>query len=78
MGLGSLRLPTRGWYQLQTGQDMELNGAVPDHIVWPDPTLMPQGKDQQLDKAIEVLTVDVAAWEQRPKPPLIKASERPK
>lgn len=78
MGIGSLRLPTRGWYQLQTGQDMELNGAVPDHIVWPEPTQLPQGKDLQLDKAIEVLTADVAAWEQKPKPALMKASERPK
>ncbi|MBI3461808.1 MAG: hypothetical protein HY000_01940 [Planctomycetes bacterium] len=76
MGMGLLRLPTRGWYLLNTGEDMELNGAVPDHIVWPEPGQMPAGKDVQLDKAIEVLLGDVATWRERPQPKLRKASER--
>src|SRR5262249_53570164 len=31
MDLGSLRVPFRGWFLVETGQDMELNGAVPNH-----------------------------------------------
>src|SRR5262249_34455225 len=76
MDLGTLRLPTRGWYVPGTGQDMELNGAVPDVIVWPQPGDMPRGKDAQLDKAVEVLLEDVKAWEAKKTPKLIKATER--
>ncbi|MEQ1853756.1 MAG: S41 family peptidase, partial [Chthoniobacteraceae bacterium] len=76
MGVGTLRLPFRGWYDITTGEDMELHGAQPDHLVWPKPGEMTRGVDAQLQKAIEVLKEDVAAWKQRPEPKLIKASER--
>ena len=76
MDVGYLRMPVRGWYVLGTGEDMELSGAVPDHIVWDKPGEMPSGKDAQLDKAIEVLLEDVQTWESRPTPQLRKASER--
>ncbi len=76
MDVGYLRLPFRGWYLLPTGEDMELNGAVPDYIVWNKPGEMPSGKDVQLDKAVQVLMEDVKAWKARPKPHLLKASER--
>lgn len=56
---------------------MELNGAAPDHVLWPRPGQMPAGEDVQLAKAIEVLQQDVRAWKERPRPPLRKASERP-
>jgi hypothetical protein len=39
---------------------------------------MPAGEDVQLSKAIEVLQKDVQAWKQRPRPPLRKATERPR
>ena len=74
MDVGFIRLPFRGWYILGTGEDMELNGAVPDVIVWPQPGEMPAGKDVQLEKAVEVLSEDVAAWKARPRP---KPSARP-
>jgi len=77
MDVGFLRMPFRGWYVLPTGEDMELYGAVPDVIVWPEPGQMPAGKDVQLEKAVEVLREDVEAWQARPRPPLRKASERP-
>ena len=77
MDVGFLRLPFRGWYVAGTGEDMELNGAVPDVIVWPQPGEMPQGKDIQLEKAVEILREDVEAWKARPRPALRKASERP-
>jgi tricorn protease len=73
MDIGTLRLPTRGWFIVGTGDDMELNGAVPDVIVWPEPG---QTKDVQLAKAVEVLLDDVQVWKQRPQPPLRKATER--
>ena len=76
MGLGTLRLPGRGWYVLDTGEDMELNGAVPEHIVWPHPGDVASGKDAQLAKAVEVLQADVKKWSERPQPKLRKATER--
>jgi tricorn protease len=76
MDLGFLRLPGRGWFVLDTGQDMELNGAVPDHIVWPEPHARDTGADPQLEKAIEVLLKDVETFKARPQPKLIKATER--
>lgn len=76
MDVGFLRLPFRGWYSAGDGQDMELNGAMPHHIVWPQPGDLPQGKDDQIAKAVEVLTADVQEWKARPKPTLKKATER--
>jgi tricorn protease len=76
MDIGFLRLPARGWFVLDTGEDMELNGAVPDHTVWPDPADFARGRDAQLAKAVEVLLDDVKQAEQKPKPKLRKATER--
>lgn len=76
MDVGFLRLPFRGWYLVNDGQDMELNGCVPDHQLWPNPGEMPAGKDIQLMKAVEVLSKDVAEWQSRPRPKLMKATER--
>jgi tricorn protease len=77
MDVGFLRLPFRGWYLLETGEDMELNGAVPDVIVWPEPGDLAQGRDRQVEKAVETLLADVKEWKARPQPKLRKASERP-
>ena len=74
--MGYLRIPGRGWFLLNDGEDMELNGTVPDHVIWPKPGEMPAGKDAQLEKAIEVLLEDVEKWRERPQPALRKASER--
>jgi len=76
MDMGYIRTPGRGWFVITTGEDMELNGAVPDHILWPEPGDIPKGKDVQLEKAIEVLLQDVKKWKERPQPTLRKASER--
>ena len=76
MDVGFMRLPGRGWFVLDTGEDMELNGAVPHHVLWPRPGDLPAGKDEQLAKAIAVLQKDVQAWRARPQPQLRKASER--
>ena len=76
MDLGTLRLPTRGWFVLENGEDMELNGAVPPYVLWPDPADFARGYDAQLAKAVEVLSADVPEEAARPKPKLRKATER--
>jgi tricorn protease len=76
MDIGTLRLPTRGWYILETGEDMELNGAVPHYTLWPHPADFARGFDAQLSKAVEVLSADVKEEAQRPRPKLRKATER--
>jgi tricorn protease len=76
MDVGFLRMPFRGWHLIDTGEDMELNGAVPDFIVWPEPGDIARGKDTQVEKAVQVLLDDVKAWKARPQPKLKKASER--
>jgi tricorn protease len=75
MDAGMLRLPFRGWYNVADGKDMELNGAVPDFVVWPEPGDFAAGKDSQLEKAVSVLKEDVAAWLAKPRPKLVNASE---
>jgi tricorn protease len=76
MDLGYLRLPFRGWFRLPDGQDMELNGAVPDHVIWPQPEQLPAGMDSQLKKAVRVLQREIKKYNRRPSPTLIKASQR--
>ena len=76
MDIGTLRLPTRGWFIIDTGEDMELNGAVPQHILWPEPADFARGVDAQLQKAVEVLSADVKEEAARPKPKLRKSTER--
>lgn len=78
MDMGFLRIPLRGWFLINDGEDMELNGAVPDHIIWPLPGEMSSGKDTQLEKAVEVLLEDVRKWKENPLPAPLKASEREK
>ncbi len=76
MDVGRIRMPFRGWYLAGSGEDMELHGAVPDHIVWPHPGEIPSGIDRQLDRAIEVLEEAVTEWKAQPQVQLKKASER--
>ena len=70
------RAPGRGWYLVNTGEDFELDGAVPDVIIWPEPGQLPRGEDVQLAKAVELLQADVATEKAKPKPALKKATER--
>jgi tricorn protease len=76
MDAGMLRLPFRGWYKASDGEDMELNGAVPDFVVWPEAAYVRPEQDPQIAKAVEVLAADVQAWKTRPQPTLRKATER--
>lgn len=73
--VGRMRLPFRGWFVLGTGQDMELNGAVPDVILWPAPGELPAGIDRQLERAVELLLEEVAT---EPEGPVLKyVTEQP-
>jgi tricorn protease len=74
--IGFLRLPFRGWFLRDNGEDMELNGAVPDVLLWPQPGDIPAGKDDQLSKAVELLKADVVSEKSKPKPKFRKATER--
>ncbi|MGE3818162.1 MAG: S41 family peptidase [Isosphaeraceae bacterium] len=76
MDVGFLRLPGRGWYLVETGEDMELNGAVPDVVLWPDPADFAKGRDAQLARAVEVLREEVQREQARPRPKLRKSTER--
>ena len=76
MDVGRLRVPFRGWYLLDDGEDMELNGASPDHEIWPHPGEWTAGIDKQLDRALEVVSAEVEAWESRERPGLRKAADR--
>ena len=68
MDLGFIRTPGRGWFLINDGEDMELNGAVPHIEIWPEPGDTTMGIDRQLDKAVEVLLEDVAAWKKTERP----------
>jgi tricorn protease len=55
---GSIRLPMRGWYEAQSGINMENNGLEPDVIVWQPPEEdVGKESDTQLERAVaEFLT----------------------
>lgn len=73
LGLGRMRLPGRGWFLPQNGEDMELYGAVPHFIVDVKPGELNSGKDPQLDKAIEVLKKEVKERSLNLAPPVYRS-----
>lgn len=56
-----LRLPRIGVYTT-TGVNMEREGVMPDVLVKEHPDQLAKGIDAQLDKAVEILQKEVAAW----------------
>ena len=57
---GSLiRLPFRAWYVLATGKSMENIPAVPDILIDNAPDSKANGVDEQLQKAVEVLSGEI-------------------
>jgi Tol biopolymer transport system component/C-terminal processing protease CtpA/Prc len=75
LGLGRMRLPGRGWFLPHNGEDMELHGAVPHVIIDVRPDDLPEGRDPQLEKAIEVLKTEVKERTRKVAPPIYR-SER--
>jgi tricorn protease len=57
----SFRIPRTGVYTV-SGKNMEKEGVKPDVVVEPHPDELAKGIDPQLDKAVQVLITDVAAW----------------
>jgi len=51
------------------GVNMEKEGVAPDVLVEPHPDEMARGLDPQLDRAVQVLSQDVAAWK-KTRPPV--------
>jgi len=71
-----IRMPTRGWYLVGSGEDIELNGCEPDFAFWNDPTWSsPGGEDAQLTKAVTVLAEDVATEQAKGSAKLVPAAE---
>lgn len=52
---GYVRIPYRGWYVKATDENMELIPATPDVLVDLLPDSRAKGKDEQLQKAVEIL-----------------------
>lgn len=55
------RIPRVGVFTA-AGKNMEREGVNPDILVEPQPDQLAKGIDLQIDKAVEVLEADVAAW----------------
>ena len=66
--VGVLRAPFRGWFSIKDGKDFELNGAMPDTIIWPKPGELPTGVDRQLEEAVKILKEEVGKVQPQPKP----------
>jgi len=76
MDIGMLRMPFRGWYTLDDGEDMERNGAKPHVTVWVRPGDLPAGRDPQLSRTVKILSAEVKRAQAAKQVPLKKASER--
>jgi tricorn protease len=57
----TFRTPRIGVHTVK-GINMEKEGVVPDVIIEPHPDQLARGIDLQLQRAVEILTSDVAAW----------------
>lgn len=63
------RTPRIGVHTIK-GVNMEKEGVMPDVLVEPHPDELARGIDRQLEKAVEVLSQDVAAWKKKSRPPM--------
>jgi tricorn protease len=54
-GAGDLQVPFRSWFDVETNDSLDLNGARPDHLVECGPADEDAGADSQLAKAIELI-----------------------
>ena len=73
LDLGRMRLPGRGWFLPGNGEDMELYGAVPHVLIDVQPGDLPNGKDPQLEKAIEILKKEVVEKNQKVAAPVYRS-----
>ncbi|MFK7739287.1 MAG: S41 family peptidase [Planctomycetota bacterium] len=68
----TVRMPMRGWYLAATGEDMELNGCLPDLSMWNDP----MGSDRQLAQAVTALAEDVDKLERQGRVQIVPAATK--
>jgi tricorn protease len=61
------RVPRTGVFTAK-GVNMEREGVVPDVIVEQTPDELAKGVDSQIEKAVQVLTADVAVWKKNRQP----------
>jgi tricorn protease len=78
LDLGEMGMPNRAWCTINDGEDMEMNGAMPDHVVWPEPGHVPAGRDVQLETAVRILQEDVEHYLAKKAIPLKYAASRKK
>jgi len=55
LDLGTFRIPHRGWFNVETGADMELKGVEPDVSIPDLPGDRAASRDAPLKKAVEIL-----------------------
>ncbi len=65
---GELQVPFRGWFEIDSGKNLDLNGAKPDFPVALTPADEDAGRDPQLAKALEILAAQVAKAKPLPEP----------
>lgn len=53
--VGTLQIPFRGWFHIESGKNFDEEGAQPDFLIPLGPGDEVAGSDPQLDKAIEIL-----------------------
>ncbi len=68
----AFRTPRIGVHTIK-GVNMEKEGVMPDIIIDPHPDELARGIDRQLERAVEVLTADVATWK-KSRPPAVGAN----
>lgn len=71
----TFRMPRIGVHTIK-GINMEKEGVMPDVLIEPHPDQLARGIDVQLEKAVEILTQDVAAWK-KARPPAVGANGTP-
>lgn len=70
LDLAEMAIPDRGWWTME-GIDMDLQGAIPDVIIWPQPTEIPEGIDKHLEKAVELLQEEIKVYKKETTPPTL-------
>ncbi len=72
--VGELQIPFRGWFHVDSGRDLELNGAVPDVIVPIGPAEQMNDIDSQLAAALRTLNAAIEARDAEV-PSILKSSQ---
>lgn len=75
LDVGTIRVPHRGWFTLPDGQDMEYKPCLPHYVVHVSPGDIPEGRDAQLDKAVEILMDEIRSGDAVKAPKPVYAAE---